>query len=57
MGRPSAMYAVFYFVALYFTIVKKLDSGDAGVNLLFYVPGLGGRLKSVPRSRCLANNI
>lgn len=36
------MYAVFYFVELYFTMVRQFGSGEAGVNLLFYVPGLGG---------------
>ena len=36
------MYAVFYFVDLYFTIVKQFDAGHAGVSLIFYVPGLGG---------------
>lgn len=36
------MYAVFYFVALYFTIVKQFDSGQAGTSLIYYMPGLGG---------------
>lgn len=36
------MYAAFYFVELYFTIVKKFDSDKAGINLLYYLPGLGG---------------
>lgn len=29
-----AMFAVFYFVDLYFTIVKDFDSGEAGVSLI-----------------------
>lgn len=37
-----AMYAVFYFVALYFTLGRDFDSGRAGVSLIFYLPGLGG---------------
>ncbi|KAK3695994.1 hypothetical protein LTR37_018212 [Vermiconidia calcicola] len=37
-----AMYAVFYFVNLYFTIVRGFDAGKAGTSLLFYMPGLGG---------------
>lgn len=36
------MYAVFYFVNLYFTIVRGFDAGKAGTSLLFYMPGLGG---------------
>lgn len=36
------MYAAFYFVELYFTIVKQFGSDKAGVNLLYYLPGLGG---------------
>ena len=38
-----AMFAVFYFVDLYFTLVKDFDSGRAGVSLIFYTPGLGGK--------------
>jgi hypothetical protein len=29
-----AMFAVFYFVDLYFTLVKDFDSGEAGVSLI-----------------------
>ncbi|OTA54932.1 major facilitator superfamily transporter [Hypoxylon sp. EC38] len=36
-----AMYSVLYFVAIYFTIVKGYKSDDAGVQLLYYTPGLG----------------
>lgn len=36
-----AMYAVFYFVDLYFALVKNFGSGKAGTNLLYYMPGLG----------------
>jgi hypothetical protein len=36
------MYAVFYFVDLYFTIVQEFDSGKAGASLIYYTPGLGG---------------
>ncbi|OBT96626.1 hypothetical protein VE01_05293 [Pseudogymnoascus verrucosus] len=35
-----AMYAVFYFVDLYFALVHGKDSGESGVNLLYYLPGL-----------------
>jgi hypothetical protein len=35
----AAMFAVFYFVDLYFTIVKDFDSGKAGVSLIYYTPG------------------
>ncbi|KAI1084413.1 MFS general substrate transporter [Whalleya microplaca] len=36
-----AMYSVLYFVDIYFTIVKGYPSDKAGVQLLFYTPGLG----------------
>ncbi|KAI0884696.1 MFS general substrate transporter [Annulohypoxylon maeteangense] len=36
-----AMYSVLYFVDIYFTIVKGFLSDKAGVQLLFYTPGLG----------------
>ncbi|KFY41611.1 hypothetical protein V494_02881 [Pseudogymnoascus sp. VKM F-4513 (FW-928)] len=35
-----AMYAVFYFVDLYFALVHGKDSGESGLNLLYYLPGL-----------------
>lgn len=37
-----AMYAVFYFVDLYFALVLDYTPGEAGRNLIYYVPGLGG---------------
>jgi hypothetical protein len=38
------MYAVFYFVDLYFVLVLNYTSGEAGRNLLYYVPGIGSGL-------------
>ncbi|EMR71915.1 putative mfs multidrug transporter protein [Eutypa lata UCREL1] len=35
-----AMYAVLYFVSIYFTVVMHYDASDAGVQLLYYTPGL-----------------
>ncbi|TVY81467.1 Efflux pump FUS6, partial [Lachnellula suecica] len=37
-----AMYAVFYFVGLYFALVKQFSSGQSGTNLIYYMPGLAG---------------
>ncbi|ESZ98784.1 hypothetical protein SBOR_0833 [Sclerotinia borealis F-4128] len=37
-----AMYAVFYFVDLYFALVLQFSPGEGGKNLLYYIPGLGG---------------
>ncbi|KAH8907081.1 MFS general substrate transporter [Coniochaeta sp. PMI_546] len=37
----AAMYSVLYFVSLYFTMVKQYTASDAGVQLLYYTPGLG----------------
>lgn len=42
-----AMYAVFYFVDLYFALVKGFPAGKAGTNLLYYTPGLGGTSSSL----------
>ena len=38
----AAIYSVFYFVGIYWTLAKGYSAGQAGVQLLFYVPGLGG---------------
>ncbi|KAE8452510.1 hypothetical protein EG329_000413 [Mollisiaceae sp. DMI_Dod_QoI] len=37
-----AMYAVYYFVDLYFALVQNYGPGKAGTNLLYYMPGLAG---------------
>ncbi|KUJ15382.1 MFS general substrate transporter [Mollisia scopiformis] len=37
-----AMYAVFYFVDLYFALVQNYGPGKSGTNLLYYLPGLAG---------------
>ncbi|KAI6354597.1 hypothetical protein MCOR25_008541 [Pyricularia grisea] len=37
----AAMYSVLYFCSIYFTMVKLYNSGQAGVQLLYYTPGLG----------------
>ena len=37
-----AMFAVMYFLSLYFTIVENQSSGQAGLQLLYYMPGLSG---------------
>ena len=39
-----AMYAVYYFVGLYFVLVKDFSAGKSGVNLAYYMPGLAGEL-------------
>ncbi|KAH8588360.1 major facilitator superfamily domain-containing protein [Bisporella sp. PMI_857] len=36
-----AMYAVFYFVDLYFTLVLEFGPSKAGTNIIYYLPGLG----------------
>jgi hypothetical protein len=38
----TAMYAAFYFVDLYFTLVLQFSSSKAGTNIVYYLPGLGG---------------
>ncbi|KAI4907029.1 hypothetical protein J4E90_009923 [Alternaria incomplexa] len=37
----AALYACFYFAGIYFTLVEGFDAGKAGLQLLFYVPGIG----------------
>jgi MFS family permease len=37
----AAMYSVFYFIGIYFTLVENYDASKAGEQLLYYVPGLG----------------
>jgi hypothetical protein len=36
-----ALFSVFYFVGIWFTIVLNYDSGKAGAQLTYYLPGLG----------------
>jgi hypothetical protein len=40
-GSGAALYSVFYFIGIYFTLVEGKEASDAGVNLLYYVPGIG----------------
>lgn len=37
----SAMYCIFYFVGIYFTVVQGYGAGKAGIQLLYYLPGIG----------------
>jgi hypothetical protein len=37
----AALYACFYFAGVYFTMVENYNAGKAGLQLLFYVPGIG----------------
>jgi predicted MFS family arabinose efflux permease len=37
----AAMYSAFYFIGIYFTLVEGYESGKSGLQLLYYVPGLG----------------
>ncbi|KAL7905849.1 major facilitator superfamily domain-containing protein [Trichoderma velutinum] len=36
----AAMYAVFYFVGIYFTLVEGKPASQAGIQLLYYIPGI-----------------
>lgn len=35
------MYSIFYFVGVYFTVVKGYPADQAGIQLLYYLPGVG----------------
>ncbi|KAL4936877.1 hypothetical protein BDV06DRAFT_227461 [Aspergillus oleicola] len=37
----TAMYSVFYYIGIYFTLVEEYPASKAGVQLLYYIPGLG----------------
>jgi len=37
----TALYSVFYFIGIYFTLVEAYPASKAGTQLLYYVPGLG----------------
>ncbi|KIW19771.1 hypothetical protein PV08_00345 [Exophiala spinifera] len=37
----AALYSVFYFIGIYFTLVEAYSSSHAGTQLLYYVPGIG----------------
>ncbi|KAL6822038.1 major facilitator superfamily domain-containing protein [Trichoderma sp. SZMC 28015] len=39
----DAMYAVFYFVGIYFTLVEGKPASSAGIQLLYYIPGIAGQ--------------
>jgi len=39
-----AMFSVLYFMNIYFTEVQGHSAGTAGLSLLYYLPGLGGRI-------------
>lgn len=51
------MYAVFYYIGVYFSLVEAYPSSKSGVQLLYYIPGLGGNrhlhCPSLPPSRKL----
>jgi hypothetical protein len=42
-ANGAAMFAVMYFMDLYFTLVQGHDASEAGIALLYYLPGLGGK--------------
>ncbi|KAI1980619.1 hypothetical protein LOZ53_002930 [Ophidiomyces ophidiicola] len=37
----AAMFSAFYFVGIYFTLVEAYEPGKSGLQLLYYVPGIG----------------
>jgi hypothetical protein len=39
----AAMYSVFYFIGIYFALVEAYPASRSGVQLLFYLPGIGGK--------------
>jgi MFS family permease len=43
-AQGMAMFAVMYFMGLYFALVEGKSAEDSGLSLLFYIPGIAGRL-------------
>ncbi|OGM42974.1 putative MFS multidrug transporter [Aspergillus bombycis] len=37
----AAMYSVFYYIGIYFSLVEAYPASKAGVQLLYYIPGMG----------------
>ncbi|KIW32306.1 uncharacterized protein PV07_03860 [Cladophialophora immunda] len=40
-GTGAALYSVFYFIGIYFSLVEGYAASHAGTQLLYYVPGIG----------------
>jgi hypothetical protein len=48
------MYAVFYFVGIYFTLVEGNPASQAGIQLLYYIPGISGQFSyDLPPRPCI----
>jgi MFS family permease len=45
-----SMFAVMYFMDLYFALVEKRSSSNAGISLLYFLPGLAGELRKIPET-------
>lgn len=43
-ANGAAMFAIMYYMDLYFTLVLGHSASDAGIALLYFLPGLGGTL-------------
>ncbi|KAI9732875.1 MAG: hypothetical protein M1834_003815 [Cirrosporium novae-zelandiae] len=37
----AALYSAFYFIGIYWTLVENYSASQAGVQLLYYIPGIG----------------
>ena len=44
----AAMFAVMYFMDLYFALGHGVSASDAGLSLLYFLPGLGGTFLLIP---------
>ena len=47
-ANGAAMFAVMYFMELYFTLVRGDSASNAGLSLLYFLPGLGGKSSLFP---------
>ncbi|KAB8233663.1 putative MFS multidrug transporter [Aspergillus alliaceus] len=37
----AAMYSIFYYIGIYFSLVEAYPASKAGIQLLYYIPGMG----------------
>ena len=54
VGNGIGMFAVLYFCNIYFISVKDFTASEAGVQLLYFIPGIGGtwHTRSCKRALC-----
>lgn len=52
-----AMFAILYFMDLYFALVQGNSASKGGVSLLYFLPGLGGKLLSTTNTKNVGTSL